>query len=123
MSVQSNRVRRLIQMVSYKPGWRMTVVDHPTDIVRRDFSIVLFYSAQDFNDPTRISVFRYMRSMYDDEVEILTDAQVIDFFIARTIKDAELYEFDRWFNVTGRLTNEPSPNPHPQLPRTNQEVR
>lgn len=131
MSVQSDRVRNLMQRVSYKPGWRMTVVDFPSSVYspwRPNYKIVLIYTVQDPNNPSTIATFTYEREWNDYDTEGRPDSFVIEMIIADTLRYAEQKEFDEWFRVDGQRFNReimhaPSPYPHPQQPRTEQEMR
>lgn len=125
-----------MQRVSYKPGWKMTVVDFPGSQYSPwlpSYKIVMVYTVQNPDNPNTISTFTFERDWRDEDTDRSSDAWVIEMVIANSIQYAERDQFDKWFKVDGfrfnretmhaARTNPPSANPDPQLPRTDQEVR
>jgi hypothetical protein len=50
--------------------------------------------------------YAYTKRFYRDQVERMAPEHVVKLLIADTIKEAEDYEFNRWFKVDGRCVFE-----------------
>jgi hypothetical protein len=116
----------LLRKVSYKPGWKITI--HERVDAFESFDVVLDYegyestnaafepivaeSWQVANARERIAVsigkhvrrehrFRFTRQFYRFDLQNMNEAQIIEYVIGGTIKQVEMYEFERWFKYEG----------------------
>ena len=145
MTDQRSRLENILSHIEYKPGWSFHVRPNPSS---REFGcfddilFIIFYETFDSNlisqeeriahrirnriaaaigkPNPEVGRYRYNRVLSSSDLERYPDDVVIN-LIANIIKQVEIGEFERWFRMKG--TYAPSPDPHPQLPRTNQEVR
>ena len=120
-----NPVSELLKRLSYKPGWKVKLVEVPTEVA---FDCVVIYDAYESEnaafDPLVIESeqvylarmklsqscgnhirlgkqWMYRKRFYKPMIEDMTPEYIIKFVIANTIKEAEMYEFDRWFKFEG----------------------
>ncbi len=115
----------ILKKISYKPGWKIKIVEEPQTFgfvvqVMYDgyesenaaFSPLVPEGAQAERVRERIAVSigktsrqperRYFRRAFDFwDLERMTPEHLVNHVIADTIKQAEMFEFDRWFKFEG----------------------
>jgi hypothetical protein len=120
-----NDVSELLRKISYKPGWKIEI---DISSLRPEFEVVCIYEGYDsqnaYFDPIcqedslvsrsreRLGVsigksvrqrnrFCYRRTFNHYSVEQMSPETIVKYIIAGTIKEAEMYEFERWFKYDG----------------------
>jgi hypothetical protein len=121
-----SRVEDMLKRISYKPGWKINIAQHPmTDSIH----VICIYEGYESEDaafdpislePEQVSVarkkfaisigksyrkrqrFQYYRSFDSYHFETMAPEDIIRHIIGGTIKEAEMYEFDRWFKFDGQ---------------------
>lgn len=112
----------LLNRISYKPGWNITITQQQNNY---GFVVIVGYEGYESENAaftplaaednqvttararlTRKTVRqpekRYFRREFDMyTLENMTPENLIKYVIADTIKQAEMFEFDRWFKVEG----------------------
>ena len=116
----------LLRKISYKPGWKIKLVEEPNDAYA--FWICLIYEGYEsenaYFDPvvmegakvseTRVVIansigqsvrrkqhYQFTKRFDIWTVEKMTPENLVRYLIAETIKQAEMYEFERWFKFDG----------------------
>jgi hypothetical protein len=119
-------VSELLKKISYKPGWKIRLVEHHD--IAESFFVEVTYEGYDSEkaafDPiafedSRVSIarekiaisigktvrrreqFRFTRNFSYWDIQNMHPEQIIRYIIGDTIKQAEMYEFDRWFKFEG----------------------
>lgn len=120
---QADRIREMLKLVSYKPGWKIQVNqvpnfshvvliityathaklgegadrvyfdDHRSEFIRRR----LIGSVRKL--PEGFDQFQYAYRVDEWSLQTMSDEVIIEHVIARALRDAEKYEFDHWFRV------------------------
>lgn len=114
---QLERVRGLLERVTYKPGWYI-------EAIRQDYITHSVYQFGDWNSVCiRVSMsvkdsetgetvmLNRFNSLMDYDLERLDDAEVIKYFIHRAIWEMEEHEYHEWFKFDGIHVFDP----HPEL--------
>ena len=115
----------ILKKISYKPGWKIKITEEPNifgfvvnciydgyESENAAFSPVIPESDQVSAARERIAVSigktvrqsekRYFRRSFDFYMlEQMTPEHLVRYVIADTIKQAEMFEFDRWFKFEG----------------------
>jgi hypothetical protein len=111
-----------LKRISYKPGWKIQLMVNTFEYDA--FDVVVMYEAYESKNAAfepicmesgqvqtaraRLSAslgrsvrqdnrFHYVRRFYKSQVERMRPDEIIRYVIGETIRQAELYEFERWF--------------------------
>jgi hypothetical protein len=121
---QCQRIEKFLEKISYKPGWNIRL-----QRIMDDYSITLvcIYNGYDNSGghfepviPESVQVttgrrvlsrslgmlpepqyFKFTRTFDSYQLEHMNDEAIIKYVIAGTLKEAEMYEFERWFKYDG----------------------
>lgn len=115
----------LLKHVSYKPGWKIVIREDPSVY---GFVVEISYDGYESENAAFIPVLpegpiassareklavsigktvrqpekRYFRKSFDSYIlENMSTENILKYIIAQTIKEAEMFEFDRWFKYDG----------------------
>jgi hypothetical protein len=140
-----NSFQELLRKISYKPGWK---IELHTSSLYDNFDVVCLYEGYEsenaYFDPICLedsqvsrarqvlgrsigksvrnrNRFCYRRSFNKYELEIMTPENIVRYFIVETIKQAEAYEFERWFKFDGVKTSDSSERREDYRPLQNQQ--
>ena len=115
-------LREFLKRISYKPGWNISITQEQNDY---GFVVTVKYDGYESENAaftplategvqvtvararlTRTTLRqpekRYFRREFDMYIlENMTPVNLIKYVIGDTIKQAEMFEFDRWFKVDG----------------------
>jgi hypothetical protein len=121
----ASKIGEILKKISYKPGWKIKLVSSPVtdrlDVVciyegyeseHAAFEPVTFEPEQVSMARQRIAVsigktvrnrkpFAYHRSFSRWDFESMKPEDVIKHIIGGTIREAEMYEYERWFKFDG----------------------
>lgn len=120
---QADRIREMLKLVSYKPGWKIQVKqdpnwnrvviiityathaklgegvdrvyfdDHRSEFIRRR----LIGSVRKL--PEGFDQFKYAYSVDEWSLQTMSDEVIIEHVVAKALREAEMYEFEHWFRV------------------------
>lgn len=123
-------LEEFLRKISYKPGWKIEI---HTSSLYPEFEVVCIYEGYDSEDAyfdpicledSQVSRARqvlgrsigksvrnrnrfcYRRTFNNFDIERMPPEHIVKYVIADTIKQAELYEFERWLKIDGCLVFE-----------------
>jgi hypothetical protein len=129
-----------LRKLSYKPGWEIRLVRNP---LYSGFDVVCFYEGYESEDaafaplwpePEQVSRarerlaisigksvrekkrYKYLRHFDEYQLEHMNQEMMIKYIICETIKEAEMYEFNRWFKFEGTPIFENQEEKYNELP-------
>lgn len=109
MTDQLERVRSVLQKVTYKPGWVITAFDHRTiQEPKNDFFSFHLCLQPDIVSGRQTEIAHHSSlSIFD--LANMKDDQVITYFVTNAIRDMEMHEMDEWFKFDGFHVRDPHP--------------
>jgi hypothetical protein len=113
-----SRVRSLLERVTYKPGWKLSV--ERSRYISSD-SLVLIVTAEfpDVDRPDRRLTPVTFRKIIDGwNLEQVNDRKILDYYISRVIREMEGHEFREWLKLDGFCLYDPHPERKFDEPRT-----
>ena len=122
----TSAVFEMLRKISYKPGWKIRILERAGDYDRFDVTVVYegyesknaafdpicFESPQVGASRERLAIsigktvrhnhpYCYSRSFSRWDIQNMPPEAIIKYVIGDTIKEAERYEFERWFKFEG----------------------
>jgi hypothetical protein len=119
-------IGEILSKISYKPGWKLTIVENPNiyggiyirctyvgyESVNAAFDPIFHEPPQASRARERIAIslgksvrerkrFFFTRSFDEYSFRGMDIGAIIQYVIGDTIKQAEMYEFERWFKYEG----------------------
>jgi hypothetical protein len=113
-----SRVRSLLERVTYKPGWKLSV--ERSRYISSD-SLLLVVSAEfpDVDRPDRrVTPFTFRKIIEEWCLDRMNDGQVLEYCIIPTIREMEEHEFREWLKLDGFCLYDPHPERKFDEPRT-----
>lgn len=109
------RVRALLERVTYKPGWRIKV-SRPTDRGLHNYwepvTIQAQYPTVDVN--TLETIMLNLHHQIDIHTAEEVSEDILVDLISHIIKGFEMHEFDEWFKLDGKHVRDPHPEENRQ---------
>lgn len=123
-----NRLKYLLGKISYKPGWKIQIREVSDFADFDSFDVILVYEGYESQnaafDPIAIEIpqvsdarrriavsigrsyrqdqtYAYFRRFSKWDIENMPPESIIKYVIGDTIKEAEMFEFERWFKYEG----------------------
>lgn len=104
------RLEGILRKVTYKVGWELCAGMSPSNYGFQDVMLDCSYKAPDVCDANgKIDTVHCVRRFDSYAINAMTDGQIFDLVIGRTIREAEEHEFKEWFRIEGLCVF----NPHP----------
>lgn len=111
MTKGEQRIQAILDRMTYKPGWKITI-SRPTDSIHNFWEPITLYARYPTTDVLtgETIMLSFVRSIDVDSAEKYPEDKLIN-LIAYFIKSFEMHEFDEWFKIDGVCVHEP----HPEL--------
>ena len=113
------RLQELLRLITYKPGWSISLVRdeqyrpyrRPHQFTPDRFYLLVRWSAKDTIDTEKEVTLTWLEPFLIWDFQNVSDKDLVQNFIFRAIFHAEQHEMHEWFKIDGFCVFEP----HPEL--------
>lgn len=108
------RLKMVVGLVTYKPGWQFEVSYVRTGTLGYGYfdhaALDICYLGLDVGNPEKKVVLTHSSVIDLEYISKMTNEDIVHRFISHGIREAELHEMDEWLKYAGRNVREPHPD-------------